>query len=108
MNNYTNVEVSKLANIYFEGKVISRNIFLKDGSKKTIGIMLVGEYEFKTLSREVLEIISGKLKFNSPDIISITSLDIVLNSYSPTNITPNVFLEPSLKYIFRLITLPSK
>ena len=61
MSNYTNVEVSKLANIYFEGKVISRNIFFKDGSKKTLGVMLVGEYEFKTLLREFMEIISGKL-----------------------------------------------
>ena len=63
MNNYTNVEVSKSANIFFEGKVISRNIFFKDGSKKTLGVMLVGEYEFKTISREILEIISGKLNF---------------------------------------------
>ena len=31
MDNYKNVDVDKLANIYFEGKVISRNIFLKDG-----------------------------------------------------------------------------
>ena len=29
MDNYKNVDVIKLANIYFEGKVISRNIFLK-------------------------------------------------------------------------------
>jgi len=63
MNNYTNVEVSKLANIYFEGKVISRNIFFTDGSKKTLGVMLVGEYEFKTISKELMEIISGKLNF---------------------------------------------
>ena len=63
MNNYSNVDVSKLANIYFEGKVISRNIFFKDGSKKTMGVMLVGEYEFSTTSREVLEIISGQLNF---------------------------------------------
>ena len=63
MNNYTNVEVSKLANIYFEGKVISRNIYFKDGSKKTLGVMLAGEYEFKTIAREVLKIISGKLNF---------------------------------------------
>ena len=63
MNNYTNVEVSKLANIYFKGKVISRNIFFKDGSKKTLGVMLVGEYEFKTISKEVIEIISGELNF---------------------------------------------
>jgi len=63
MNNYKNVDVTQLANIYFEGKVISRNIFFKDGSKKTLGVMLPGEYEFTTASREVLEIISGKLNF---------------------------------------------
>ena len=63
MNNYTNVDVNKLANIYFEGKVISRNILFKDGSKKTLGVMLVGEYEFNTICREVMEIISGKLYF---------------------------------------------
>ena len=61
MDNYKNVEVSKLANIYFEGKVISRNIYLKDGRKKTLGIMLIGEYEFNTESREIMEVISGKL-----------------------------------------------
>ena len=63
MNNYTNVEVDKIANIYFEGKVISRNIFFKDGTKKTLGVMFVGEYEFKTESREVMEILSGELNF---------------------------------------------
>ena len=62
MNNFKNVTVDKSANIYFDGKVISRNIFFKDGSKKTLGIMLVGKYEFNTKSRELMEIISGKLK----------------------------------------------
>ena len=61
MDNFKNVNVDKLANIYFEGNVISRNIYLKDGSKKTLGIMLVGEYEFNTVKRELMEIISGKL-----------------------------------------------
>ena len=61
MDNYQNVDVDKLANIYFQGKVISRNIFLKNGSKKTLGVMLVGGYEFKTASRELMEIHSGKL-----------------------------------------------
>ena len=61
MDNYKNVDVDKLANIYFEGKVISRNIFLKDGSKKTLGVMSEGRYEFKTASRELMEINSGKL-----------------------------------------------
>ena len=67
MDNFRNVDVDKLANIYFEGKVISRNIFLKDGSKKTLGVMLAGEYEFNTLSRELMEIISGKLNLKLKD-----------------------------------------
>ena len=67
MDNFKNVDVDKLANIYFEGKVISRNIYLKDGSKKTLGIMLVGEYEFNTVTRELMEIISGKVKIKLRD-----------------------------------------
>tara|TARA_Y100001978_G_scaffold200996_1_gene218419 strand:+ start:494 stop:811 length:318 start_codon:yes stop_codon:yes gene_type:complete len=67
MNNFINVDVDKLANIYFEGKVISRNIFFKDGSKKTLGVMLIGEYEFNTVSRELMEIISGKLYLKLKD-----------------------------------------
>ena len=61
MDKYKNVNVDKLANIYFEGNVISRNIFFKDGSRKTLGVMLPGKYEFNTESRELMEIISGKL-----------------------------------------------
>ena len=61
MDKYKNVDVDKLANIYFKGNVISRNIFLKDGSRKTLGVMLPGKYEFNTESQELMEIISGKL-----------------------------------------------
>ena len=61
MDEYKNVNVDKLANIYFEGNVISRNIFFKDGSRKTLGVMLPGKYEFNTEARELIEIISGKL-----------------------------------------------
>ena len=61
MNNYKNVDIDKLANIYFGGRVISHNIIFKDGSKKTLGVMLEGGYEFQTSSRELMEIHSGKL-----------------------------------------------
>ena len=61
MEEFINVNVDKLANIYFEGNVISRNIFFKDGSRKTLGVMLPGKYEFNTNARELMEIISGKL-----------------------------------------------
>ena len=61
MDKFQDVNVDKLANIYFHGNVISRNIFLKDGSKKTLGVMLPGKYEFNTEARELMEIMSGKL-----------------------------------------------
>ena len=61
MDKYIDVNVDKLANIYFDGNVISRNIFLKDGSRKTLGVMLPGRYEFNTESKEFMEIITGKL-----------------------------------------------
>ena len=67
MNNFKNVDVDALANIYFEGKVISRNIFFKDGSKKALGVMLPGEYEFNTESKELIEIVSGKLDLKLKD-----------------------------------------
>ena len=35
MDKYINVNFDKLANVYFEGNVIRKNIFFEDGSKKT-------------------------------------------------------------------------
>ena len=61
MDTYENITVNKLANIYFEGKVISRKITFSDNTIKTLGIMLPGEYEFNTQSKELMEIISGEL-----------------------------------------------
>ena len=61
MDKFKDVNVDKLANIYFQGNVVSRNIFLKDGSRKTLGVMLPGKYKFNTEARELMEIMSGKL-----------------------------------------------
>ena len=61
MSEFSNVSVVKEANIYFEGKVTSRTVLFADGSKKTLGIMLPGEYEFGTGAPELMEILSGDL-----------------------------------------------
>ena len=66
MSEFRNVTVVKEANIYFEGKVSSRTILFPDGSKKTLGIMLPGEYEFGTASKEQMEILSGDLEILLP------------------------------------------
>ena len=61
MSEFRNVTVVRQANIYFDGKVTSRTVLFPDGAKKTLGIMLPGEYEFNTGDKEIIEIISGSL-----------------------------------------------
>ena len=72
MSEFTNVTVIKKANVYFDGKVISRTVVFADGSKKTLGIMQPGEYEFSTGDKEVMEIISGELAVSLPGAASAT------------------------------------
>jgi len=60
-NEFKNVTITKKANIYFDGKVSSRNILFADGSRKTLGFMLPGEYEFGTGDRETMEILAGEI-----------------------------------------------
>jgi len=62
MSEFTRVTVVKKANVYFDGKVTSRSVIFPDGSKKTLGIMLPGEYEFNTADKEVMEIMTGELE----------------------------------------------
>ena len=85
MDKYENVHVDKLANIYFNGNVISRNIFLKDGSRKTLGVMLPGEYEFTTEVRELMEITSGKLNLKIQNDIEWTMIKDGMDFNIPKN-----------------------
>jgi uncharacterized protein YaiE (UPF0345 family) len=61
MSEFSQVTVIKKANIYFDGKVASHSVLFADGSKKTLGVMQAGEYEFSTAAAEVMEILSGDL-----------------------------------------------
>ncbi len=66
MSEFKNVTVAREANVYFDGKVTSRSILFPDGSRKTLGIMLPGEYEFNTGDKEIMEIMSGDLEVLLP------------------------------------------
>ncbi|MCM3135453.1 pyrimidine/purine nucleoside phosphorylase [Paenibacillus polysaccharolyticus] len=66
MSQFDQVSVVKKANIYYDGQVTSRTVILGDGSKVTLGIMLPGNYEFGTDSREIMEILSGDLRVLLP------------------------------------------
>jgi len=59
---FANVKVIKKANVYFDGKVTSRTIIFEDKSKKTLGFMLAGAYEFNTETEELMEILGGDME----------------------------------------------
>jgi len=66
MSKFENVTVIKEANIYYEGKVTSRTVEFADGSIKSLGIMLPGEYTFNTHDEEIMEMLSGDLEVKLP------------------------------------------
>lgn len=67
MPEFNNVTIIKKANVYFDGKATSRSIIFPDGTKKTLGILLPGEYEFGTVEKEIMEILAGDLEVQLPD-----------------------------------------
>jgi len=67
MSSFKNVSVVKKANIYYDGKVTSRSVEFADGSVKSLGIMLPGEYTFGTNEAEIMEIMSGDLEIKLPN-----------------------------------------
>ncbi|ADL53561.1 pyrimidine/purine nucleoside phosphorylase [Clostridium cellulovorans] len=66
MSEFNNVTVIKKANVYFDGKVTSRTVVFENGERKTLGIMLPGEYEFGTGDKEVMEVLGGSLNVMLP------------------------------------------
>lgn len=77
---FSSVSVTKRANVHFNGASISRVITLKDGSRKTIGVILPTDQAliFKTQVPERIEIISGECKVqieNQPYFLTYYSGD---------------------------------
>ena len=99
MDKYKDVNVDKIANIYYEGNVISRNIFLKDGSRKTLGVMLPGNYEFSTETRELMEIMSGKLNLKLQNDEDWKSIKDGMNFNIPKNSSFKVEVLELVNYI---------
>jgi hypothetical protein len=67
LSKFENVTAVKKANIYYNGKVTSRTLEFSDGSIKSLGIMLPGEYTFGTNEAEIMEILSGDLDIKLPN-----------------------------------------
>ena len=66
MAEFNNVSIAKAANILFDGNITSRTIVFEDNSRKTLGIMLPGEYELNTVHKEIIDIQGGILEVMLP------------------------------------------
>ena len=67
MAKFENVTAVKEANIYHDGKVSSRTLEFSDGSRKSLGVMLPGEYTFGTNEAAIMEMLSGELEIRLPN-----------------------------------------
>jgi hypothetical protein len=59
---FENVKALTRANVYFDGNVVSHTIFLPDGSRKTLGIIFPGAYEFDTKAAERIDLTVGSAR----------------------------------------------
>ncbi len=64
---FNNISIEKKANVYFNGNVTSRTVLFPDGTRKTLGIMMPGEYEFGTDSAELMEMLGGNMDVLLPN-----------------------------------------
>lgn len=74
---FEDARICKRANVYFDGKVTSRDVVTADGQRKTLGIMLPGEYTFETDDEEEIEIVAGELSVD---------IDGEVNSYEAADV----------------------
>jgi len=63
MSEFNNITITREANVYFDGNVTSRTVTFADGTTKTLGIMMVGDYTFGTDKAELMEIMAGELVY---------------------------------------------
>ena len=64
---FGNSTITKKASVYFDGAVTSRTVIDKDGTRRTLGIMMPGSYTFGTEQAEHMEILSGDVEVQLPD-----------------------------------------
>lgn len=67
MSTFNNVSITREANVYFDGNVTSRAVTFADGTVKTLGIMMPGNYTFGTDKAELMEIMAGELTYKIID-----------------------------------------
>lgn len=68
---FEDATVTKQANVYYDGGVTSRTLVTEDGTRRTLGIMHPGDYEFETDSDEHIDVYAGRLRVTIDEETSV-------------------------------------
>ena len=60
---FDGVSVVVKANVYFGGKVVSHTVIFGDGTKKTLGLIYPGTYNFNTGAPERMDMVAGGCRY---------------------------------------------
>jgi uncharacterized protein YaiE (UPF0345 family) len=64
---FDHVSVTTKANVYFDGKCVSHNITLADGTQKSVGVVLPSTLTFNTGAPEIMECVGGSCEYKLKD-----------------------------------------
>ena len=59
----SNVTVATKASVFFDGKCVSHQLTLADGTKKSVGVVLPSTLTFNTGAAEIMECTGGSCKY---------------------------------------------
>lgn len=59
---FAGVSVETQANVYFDGKCVSHNLVLADGTRKSVGVILPSTLTFSTGAPETMEGVAGRCR----------------------------------------------
>ena len=62
MSQIDDVSVMTKANVYFDGRCVSHTVLLKDGSRKSVGVILPSRLTFSTVAPERMELVEGSCR----------------------------------------------
>ena len=57
------VSVTTAANVYFDGKCVSHQLTLPDGTRKSVGVILPATLTFNTGAPEIMECVAGSCEY---------------------------------------------
>lgn len=92
------VVVEAKANVYFEGKVNSRNVYLPSGDRITLGFMQKGEYTFGTGDKEIMKLLGGDMRVLLPNENDWKDIKVGETFEVPANSSFNVEIKEYADY----------